>query len=303
MFEALRMKAGGGHEASLWILAMVGVIGMVAIGGVMMVGEDSEAVNPGEIGYQFTVGELIYEVTGEGEVEVADTVDEELVVAEIPSTVTYGTITPESFNVTSIGEFAFQDCENLISIIIPDSVTSIGYYGFYHCMSLTSVIIPDGVKSIGGFAFSVCFDLSSITIPNGIEIGYSAFNSCESLTSITIPDDVEIGYSAFDSCESLTSVTILDGVSIGDYAFRYCESLVTVIFKGDSLKLIGLESFDTGTDLQVYTPGWDPTEVMTSDVIGSGTTVTWANPPAYPDLTFLSTPSSGLISYIGRSAA
>ena len=281
MFEALRMKAGGGHEASLWILAMVGVIGMVAIGGVMMVGEDSEAVNPGEIGYQFTVGELIYEVTGEGEVEVADTVDEELVVAEIPSTVTYGTITPESFNVTSIGEFAFQDCENLISIIIPDSVTSIGYYGFYHCMSLTSVIIPDGVKSIGGFAFSVCFDLSSITIPNGIEIGYSAF----------------------DSCESLTSVTILDGVSIGDYAFRYCESLVTVIFKGDSLKLIGLESFDTGTDLQVYTPGWDPTEVMTSDVIGSGTTVTWANPPAYPDLTFLSTPSSGLISYIGRSAA
>ncbi len=47
------------------------------------------------------------------------------------------TVIPSS--VTSIGNGAFSDCTNLISITIPSSVTWIGSGAFYDCISLTSV--------------------------------------------------------------------------------------------------------------------------------------------------------------------
>ena len=53
-------------------------------------------------------------------------------------------IVPES--VTTIGESAFEDCENLTSVEIPDSVTSIGKGAFGGWASLTSVEIPASVK-------------------------------------------------------------------------------------------------------------------------------------------------------------
>ena len=51
--------------------------------------------------------------------------------------------------IKSIGEYAFDSCENLTSIIISNSVTIINYGAFYGCSNLTSVMIPKSVTSIG----------------------------------------------------------------------------------------------------------------------------------------------------------
>ena len=55
------------------------------------------------------------------------------------------------------------------SFTIPDSVTSIGDYAFEDCVSLTSVVIPDSVKSIGDQVFRDCTNLTSITFNGTIE--------------------------------------------------------------------------------------------------------------------------------------
>ena len=51
------------------------------------------------------------------------------------------TLSPE---VTSIGEFAFYECENLQEITIPSSVTSIEDNAFGYCKNLQRINIPVG---------------------------------------------------------------------------------------------------------------------------------------------------------------
>ncbi len=53
-------------------------------------------------------------------------------------------------------------------VVIPDGVTSIGRYAFHNCQNLTNVTIPDSVTSIGSTAFGYCFNLTSIEIPKSV---------------------------------------------------------------------------------------------------------------------------------------
>ena len=109
-------------------------------------------------------------------------------------------------SVTSIGDFAFEDCSKLTNVTIPDSMTSIGSNAFYNCSGLTSVTIGNGVTSIGDRAFYNCSGLTSVTIGNSVtSIGSYAFSWCTGLTSVVIPDSVtSIGEKAFVCC-ALTS--------------------------------------------------------------------------------------------------
>ena len=130
--------------------------------------------------------DLLYEVAENGKevavVRSAYTFINEVV---IPERITCG---KDSYKVTSIDAGAFQCCQSLTSVIIPNSVRSIEDSAFLTCTSLESMTIPNSVKTIGEDAFRGCGNLTSITIPNSVKsIGNGAFSGCGSLTSITIP--------------------------------------------------------------------------------------------------------------------
>ena len=118
------------------------------------------------------------------------------------STLTNVTIGNE---VTRIGQYAFSDCSSLKSIIIPDNVASIGDYAFFNCSNLSSVVIGDGVTIIGGYTFYNCSTLANVTLGNSVtNIANYAFYRCSKLASIVIPDSItEIGSSAFSDCSNL----------------------------------------------------------------------------------------------------
>lgn len=162
----------------------------------------------------------------------------------IPSEVTYDY---DTYIVNSIGGLAFDECSDLTSVTIPNSVTSIGNGAFYKCKGLTSVTIPNSVTSIGTGAFNSCENLVNVNIPNSLtKIESSVFYNCRSLKTVTIPNGVtSIGKSAFSSCVSLTSIVIPNSVTIIEScAFSYCYALTKVTIP-NSVRRIDSSAFDS----------------------------------------------------------
>ena len=175
----------------------------------------------------------------------------------IPSKVIYDS---KTYDVTAIGDSAFQDFYDLTSVTIPNSVTAIGASAFESCYSLTSVTIPNSVTTMGESAFYGCSDLTSVTIPNSVTtIGALAFCYCDSLTSVTISNSVTtIEEATFSNCDHLTSVTIPNSVTtIGDSAFLACYHLTSVTIPA-SVTYLGEKAFyDCGLEciyMQVKEP-------------------------------------------------
>ena len=222
------------------------------------------------------------------------------------TSVTFG----ENSQLTSIGDGAFNWCESLESITIPDSVTSIGEGAFCCCAKLTSITIPDGVKSIGNHAFAGCSALESITIPDSVlNIGDSAFAECTALESITIPDSVlNIGDSAFAECTALESITIPDSVlSIGYSAFEGCTALKNITIPGSVLS-IGDNAFKECTALESATISEGVKSIGDNAFYNCTNLVNVSLPDSLTSISFntfygcnLQTYDDGTASYLGNS--
>ena len=74
----------------------------------------------------------------------------------------------------SYGYSPFYQSASLYDVTIGDSVTSIGSYAFNDCNALTYLNISTGVTAIGDYAFQSCEQLRDIELPSTIEtIGYN----------------------------------------------------------------------------------------------------------------------------------
>ena len=121
---------------------------------------------------------------------------------------------------TSIPNDAFLNCNELLSIKLPDNIISINVAAFRGCASLKKIHIPANVESIKLQAFYGCISLISIDIPASVKtIQAGAFSNCRKLASVTfekgsqlktigeiIPSNITKG--AFTNCTSLTFIEI-----------------------------------------------------------------------------------------------
>ena len=175
-----------------------------------------------------------------------------------------------SDGITRIGDWAFKNCTNALSVRLPEGLTSIGTSAFEYCANLPAVELPSTLEQIGTEAFCLCVELRSIEIPASVkEISGDAF-FCSGLQEIRVtegntayavennvlytidrktlvlcPDDPEridlvipagvetIGDYAFTQVDRLVSVEIPESVtSIGYTSFRFMRSLKTVVYAG-----------------------------------------------------------------------
>ncbi|MFJ1435880.1 leucine-rich repeat domain-containing protein [Capnocytophaga canimorsus] len=149
---------------------------------------------------------------------------------------------------------AFNGCNRLTTIIIPNTVNSIGPYAFYRT-GLTSVKLPKNIRVIEEGLFRECEKLISVSLPEGvINIMDNAFQSCNNLRVINLPQSiVSIGKSAFENCSSLGAILIPTGMlTIQDKAFKGCSSLRSMSIPS-SVKNIGSNAFENCSSLSIVT--------------------------------------------------
>ena len=128
----------------------------------------------------------------------------------------------------TIGSSAFNDCTSLKTIDLPASVTTIKDHAFSNS-GLTRFNIYENITTINESVFEGCADLEKITIPaNVTEIRANAFKD-SGLKEITIPANVtEIGANAFEN-SALKELKILSAdTELSEGAFANCDALKKV---------------------------------------------------------------------------
>ncbi len=196
----------------------------------------------------------------------------------IPDSVSNG---DSVFRVTSIGYCAFRNT-GLTKVIIPNSVMEIGEYAFEDCMSMDSLIFCGNCPLDNWSVFSGCDSLHYIyfnieTVPSNLSairscpintlvfgdsvqyicdgafvnmnsidsihfsnrllsIGAEAFSGCSNIQSLHLPEMTKIGSRAFYGCNNLRVVSGCD--SIGNCAFQNCSRITSILtnahYIGDS---------------------------------------------------------------------
>lgn len=178
-----------------------------------------------------------------------------------------------------IGSYAFSNCNNLLSVSIPEGLENIGSYAFSGCNSLSTITVPNSLLSIGSSAFYNCTKLTSVVFEDsevmldfqdgntfygcplsdlyiGRNIKFTKNNSPfknnrEGIKSISLGEMItEISDDEFSGFKGLSSIKLPQNLqTIGSMAFYGCEGLTELTIPG-SVTEIGQQAFDMCRNLK-----------------------------------------------------
>lgn len=156
----------------------------------------------------------------------------------IPSTI-------EGYPVQYLGDYAFANATNLVSVTLPETLRSISSSAFQNCTSLKLVNIPSSVTIIGNMVFAGCTSLQSVTIPDSVtDIGWELFNGCTSLTNVKLSNQLlRIPERVFQGCSALKTLVIPESVGrIANNAFGGNTGLESI-----TLPFVGISNTETAS--------------------------------------------------------
>ena len=178
--------------------------------------------------------------------------------------------------ITSVGNYAFYNCQYLENVSIPETVTIIGDHSFYNCRHIERLVIPEGVKSIVDSSFCGCNYLKTVALPSTVKsIAYCAFDDCTYLTDVYYSGDETAWGKIFIAAYN----TYLKGSTIYyNSQSGYCGDSLNWILDND-----GILSIDGKGAMKNYTstrtPPWNDykTSIKTVDISqGAATIGNWA---------------------------
>ena len=130
----------------------------------------------------YTCGDYVYVLTEDGSAEIVCWMGAETAL-EVPGTL-------DGRTVVGVGENAFENCAELMSVALPDGVAWIGEGAFSGCASLGEVRLGEGLRRIGDLAFADCEALTRLSLPDSVQqVGINPFKGCENLVDLFVSPD------------------------------------------------------------------------------------------------------------------
>lgn len=166
-----------------------------------------------------------------------------------------------TLDIPIIGRAAFHMCD-LEQVVLSSGVTAIESYAFDGCNDMKYLFLPNTLKSIEVGAFHCCEALESIILPNSlISIGDYAFNNCISLLNVIMPKSINsIGLYAFcrgDPTASIYAYSGYEGLTIygeqGSYAETYANNKKISFYEYTGIKF-------SNTDNELEYPIYNSTD-------------------------------------------
>ena len=169
----------------------------------------------------------------------------------------------------NIPDNAFKGCSKLETITINPEVQKIGKCAFQNCEALKAIELPESLTALGGTSsvsvttdasvFAGCTSLKSIVIPEAVTvIAKNTFNGCTALETVTVSSDqIDIGPDAFAGCTALKTPETLPqdgyvlsvfggGIYLDSYANGTLAERKLASYIGDAT-VISADTFAEGT--------------------------------------------------------
>lgn len=131
---------------------------------------------------------------------------------------------------TSIGDEAFERCDKLKEVDIPEEVSELGWGAFFNS-GVERVTLPSSIQEIPEECFGRCRQLTNVKINGSIsKLGSMSFSNCNALKELELPEGLAtIDTAAFINCYSLRKVNLPSTVKrICSEAFYGCNSVDSV---------------------------------------------------------------------------
>lgn len=186
----------------------------------------------------------------------------------------------ENSDFTRIGNHAFEFCDLVTNIYLPDEIEYIGDYAFYGCQRLRDISVESvkSAKYIGDFAFYLCdklvleylettaqrigdYAFARINVQRfyakASSIGIGAFQYSQ-LTSFSLTGNItHIGHEIFYECEKITSIYFSNDItSASNYMCYNCINLKKIDLR-EKVNYIGTCAFTNCKQLSYVYIGSD----------------------------------------------
>ena len=141
-------------------------------------------------------------------------------------------VIPDDGSVVKINDWAFDGCRGIESIVVPECVSSIGRFAFYQCNDLQEITLPfigaNGSDDYSYFGYIFGAD----------EYSENSSYVPSSLKTVNISGNYPIYSNAFYGCGNIEEISAENDIAfIGDYAFRNCTSLLKFTIAGENCEM------------------------------------------------------------------
>ena len=162
----------------------------------------------------------------------------------------------------------FQDCSNLKTVVLPETLTSVGGRAFSGCSSITSINLPTSLQTINGYAFyGITGVPKTINLPNLTgTLGTGAFYGCGIEKILDLGSITSIGNAASQTTgvfgrNQLTEVWLPSTLTnIGNLAFGSPTGygnfdLEFIVCKATTPPTLATNAFqNTNSTFKIYVP-------------------------------------------------